>query len=162
MALQLDNLGNAKRSEQGTFAKPPEGFNLLKIDKCVVKQGAAGPYFNVLFKNTQGSFFEIISTSEEPNSAFKLARFLRALNVPLQGTIELEDIAKIAIGKEIVVDVIYKIDNYKGEEREKAQSNMFENEIFYKADEFNMLTGTQEQADTSGTVSEAPPTDVTY
>ena len=66
---------------------------------------------------------------------FKMGRFIRACGIPLQGTMELKDIAKLIQNKTIVVDVTVDTKS----ERPRAQVDLFTREAYYTVDEFEEI-----------------------
>jgi hypothetical protein len=139
MAINFDAL-----PQSNPFGTPNPGLYLAKIEEARMKQGKdtkKPPYLNVKYSLTKhngesgGTLYDIISESDSQVVQYKLGRFLRACNIPLQGTMELKDIAKLVQNKTIVVDVA--LDDKA--ERPRAQVDLFSNEAYYQAGEFEEI-----------------------
>ena len=115
MAINFDTL-----PQENPFALPTPGLYKATIDDAEMRRNkndaTKPPYLNLKYKLTdmegksKGVMFDILSESDSPVVGYKIARFCRACGIPLQGQIELSDLAKIVKGKEILVDV--KIDDF--------------------------------------------------
>lgn len=72
--------------------------------------------------------------SDKAAIQYKLGRFVRACKIQIPGVMELKDLAKLVINKEVVVDVQHSkaTEQYAA----KAQVNLFEHEAYYLKEEF--------------------------
>lgn len=140
MAINFDTL-----PQQNPFGIPDPDLYLAKIVEAKMKQGkdtTKPPYLNIKYELTKhdgtsaGTLYDIISESDSPVVMFKIGRFLRACGIPLQGTMELKDIAKLVQNKTIVVDVV--IDN-KDKSKPRAQVDLFNHEGYYTTEEFEEI-----------------------
>lgn len=139
MAINFDSL-----PQENPFGLPKPGVYLAKIVEAQMKQGkdATKPmYLNLKYElinadgTKAGTLYDIISESDSSVVMYKIGRFVRACGIPLQGSMELKDLAKIVNGKTIVVDVA--IDD-KGD-RPRAQVDLFTREAYYMKDEFEEI-----------------------
>ena len=141
MAINFDTL-----PQENPFALPEPGLYKAKIDDAEMRSNkndaTKPPYLNLKYKLTdmqgkgKGTMFDIISESDSPVVGYKIARFCRACGIPLQGQIELSDLAKIVKGKEIMVDV--KIDD-ADPRYVKAVVDIFSHEAYYQVAELESL-----------------------
>lgn len=136
MAINFDTL-----PQENPFALPEPGVYKAKIVEAEMKQGrdlSKPEYLNLKFSLTDkdgkncGILYDIIAESDNSVVQYKTARFIRACGLPLTGSMELRDLAKIVKGKEIAVDVSH---DTKGE-RPRAQVDLFSREAYYLASEF--------------------------
>ena len=141
MAINFDTL-----PQENPFALPEPGLYKATIDDAEMRpnknNATKPPYLNLKYKLTdmqgkgKGTMFDIISESDSPVVGYKIARFCRACGIPLQGQIELSDLAKIVKGKEILVDV--KIDD-ADPRYVKAVVDIFSHEAYYQVAELESL-----------------------
>ena len=126
---------------------PPKGTYIALIEKAEMKQGKDGtkpPYLNLQLalrtpenKNV-GKIFDIISESSHELVKFKIKRFVLSLGLDFSGiSFELADVAKIAVGKQIIVDITH---DEKGTSP-KATVDVFKNEIYYHISEATNIFG---------------------
>jgi hypothetical protein len=138
MAINFQNL-----PQDNPFALPNAGVYRAKIVEAEMrtpKTDASKPdylnlkltLFDVTNKNC-GSIFDIISESDSSIVQYKIARFVRACKIPLTGSMELRDLAKVVKGKEIAVDVRIGKDN---KDQPKAEVDLFSREGYYMPEEF--------------------------
>ena len=141
MAINFDTL-----PQENPFALPTPGLYKATIDDAEMRRNkndaTKPPYLNLKYKLTdmegksKGVMFDILSESDSPVVGYKIARFCRACGIPLQGQIELSDLAKIVKGKEILVDV--KIDDTDAR-YVKAVVDIFSHEAYYQVSELESL-----------------------
>lgn len=141
MAINFDTL-----PQENPFALPTPGLYKATIDDAEMRHNkndaTKPPYLNLKYKLTdmegksKGVMFDILSESDSPVVGYKIARFCRACGIPLQGQIELSDLAKIVKGKEILVDV--KIDDTDAR-YVKAVVDIFSHEAYYQVSELESL-----------------------
>ena len=141
MAINFDTL-----PQENPFALPTPGLYKATIDDAEMRRNkndaTKPPYLNLKYKLTdmegksKGVMFDILSESDSPVVGYKIARFCRACGIPLQGQIELSDLAKIVKGKEILVDV--KIDDTDAR-YVKAVVDIFSHEAYYQVAELESL-----------------------
>ena len=140
MAIKFDTLPT--QNPGGGSVKP--GLYYAHVEKAEMKQpkdASKKPYLSVTLKlfdrdkKKAGVLFDMFSESDNNVQQYKLGRFLRACGIPLVGEMELKDIAKVVINKDIAADV--KEDEYNGHKR--AAVNLFDNEAYYTADEYETV-----------------------
>ena len=150
--IQFDRL-----PQDNPFALPAPGLykgqiteTEMRAPKAAAADGSKKPdYLNLKIVLTdingtnRGSFYDIIAESTSSIAQYKLSRFLRACGIPLVGSMELKDLAKIVKGKTIVVDVNH--DKPTNGNNPKAQIDVFSHEAYYTPDEFvqvyNIING---------------------
>lgn len=160
MSINFDTL-----PQDNPFALPTPGLYRATITEAKMVKGKTDPnkppYLNLKLtlydKNNKncGSIYDIISESDSSVVQYKTGRFLRACGIPLTGSMELPDIAKIVPGKELVVDVNHskpKANEDKDNFTPKAQIDVFSHEAYYLKNEFDEVYALlhpedQEQAD---------------
>ena len=168
MAINFDKLPH-----DNPYALPTPGVYKAKIMEADMKAPKNDPtkpdYLNLKYtlfdKNNKncGNIYDILSESDSSVVQYKISRFVRACGIPLTGSMELKDLAKVVKGKEIAVDVI--ID--KKSDQPRAQVDLFSREGYYLVSEFEDIYATvhpeeAEQADftamnaTSGDDTERP------
>lgn len=143
MAINFDTL---PQENPNGLVKP--GLYLAEIMEADMKQGqdlTKPKYLNLKYSITNhdgvncGQLFDIIAESDSPAIMYKLSRFVQACGIPLQGSMELSDLAKLVKGKKIAVDVEHSRPK-KGEEegfKPRAQVSLFGGgEVYYKANEY--------------------------
>ena len=136
MSINFDTL-----PKENPFGLPDPGLYIAEIKEATTKacKDATKPdYLNMRYSITTpegksgGSMYDIISESDSQVVLYKIARFCRACGMPLQGSIELSDLAKVVTGKKILVDV--KIDD-SVPKYTKAVVDVFNREAYWKLDE---------------------------
>lgn len=136
MAINFDSL-----PQENPFALPKPGVYKAKIVEAEMKQGkdlSKPEYLNLKFSLTDkngkscGSLYDIIAESDSSVVQYKTARFIRACGLPLTGSMELKDLAKVVKGRELALDVSH--DNKS--ERPRAQVDLFSREAYYLPSEF--------------------------
>lgn len=85
-----------------------------------------------------GTMYDILSESDSSVVQYKLGRFVRACGIPLQGVMELKDLAKLVVNKQIVVDVKHDQDKEK-KYPPKAAVDIFSREAYYLPCEFEEI-----------------------
>lgn len=122
---------------------PKPGVYRATIDKAEMKEPkdpSKKPYLSLTLKlrnkdeSSAGTVFDILTESEAPTVLYKIGRFLRACGVPLQGAMELKDIAKLVVGKEVAVDIKIEKDN---RDTDRAVVDVFSRECYYLPSEFS-------------------------
>lgn len=141
MAINFDNL-----PQDNPFALPEQDVYKAKITEAEMRASKNDPtkpdYLNLKYtlfdRNNKncGSIYDIISESDSSVAKYKTARFVRACNIPLTGSMELKDLAKLVKGKEITVDVRQGKD-LQG--RPKAEIDLFSREGYYMSTEFEEI-----------------------
>ena len=129
------------------FSVPPAGSYYATIESAEMKQGkdtSKPMYLNLRLKlkdkegKSAGTIFDILTESEAPLVKYKLKRFLGAIGVTFSGDFELKDLAKVCVGKEIIVDT--KIE--KGlNDQERAVVDATTNEVYYPLSEASEVFG---------------------
>lgn len=134
MAISFNTLPEGKPG----FTLVEKGNYKALIEKAEMKVSQSNPnnppYLNLFLALTKdgkpaGKIFDILTTSTNEYSLYKLKRFIMALEIPMDATstFELKDICKIAQGKEIYVDVT--IDDKQ--DPAKSVVDIFSNEVYY-------------------------------
>lgn len=82
-----------------------------------------------------GVMFDGQYESESQVVMYKLGRFLTACGIPLQGTMELKDIAALVLHKDIVVDTIVD----ESGSRPRLQVDPFGREAYYPVGQFDEI-----------------------
>lgn len=158
MSINFDAL-----PQDNPYALPAPGLYRAKITEAEMRKGKTDPskpaYLNLkltLFdKNHKncGSIYDIISESDSSVVQYKTGRFLRACGIALTGSMELSDLAKIVLSRELTVDVNHSRPK-QGEDNftPKAQVDVFSHEAYYTKAEFDEVYALfhpeeQEQAD---------------
>ncbi len=145
MAIQFDTLPT-----ENPFALPAPGIYKAKIVEAEMRKpktkyddgSEKPPYLNLKYAligpsgNSVGSIYDIISESDSSVVQYKIARFLTACGIPLVGSMELADIAKLVLNKEIVVDVNH---DTKGQQP-RAQVDLFSHEAYYPIDKYDEIS----------------------
>ena len=138
MAINFDSL-----PQDNPFGLPAPGVYKAKIVEAEMKAPKNDPtkpdYLNLkltLFdKNDKncGNIYDILSESDSSVVQYKISRFVRACGIPLTGSMELKDLAKLVKNKLIAVDVAHD----KKSDTPRAQVDLFSREAYYLASEFN-------------------------
>lgn len=144
--------------QDNPFALPTPGLYRAKVVEAVMKPPKNDPtkpdYLNLklaLFDHegkNSGNVYDIIAESDSSVVQYKTARFVRACGIPLTGSIELKDLAKLVNGKEIAVDIRHSRPR-QGEDATnftpKAEVDMFSRAAYYLKDEYqeqwNLING---------------------
>jgi len=143
MAINFDSLPSDK-----PFSIPEPGTYFATIESAEMKQGkdlTKPPYLNLKYKlkradgKSAGTLFDLIAESEHSLMQYKLKRFLIAIGVSFEGEFELKDIAKLCVGKEIIVDT--KIEEGTDGRQDRAVVDLFTNEIYYNISEAKEIFG---------------------
>lgn len=104
MALNYNNIPKEKPSNN----KPIEdGRYLATITKADMRTGkeSGNEYLNVSFKLKDGGFVnENFFDSDKPFNNYKIGRLLDATGVTLEGDFTLNDLKKVIINKEVLID----------------------------------------------------------
>lgn len=126
-------------------ALPADGLYKAKIMSAEMKQPkdmTRPMYLNLKYTlsdikgNGKGSMYDMMSESDSSVIQYKLGRFLKACGIPLVGAMELKDIGKLVVGKEIVVDLKQSADD-RGTMR--SQVDPFTHEAYYPIGEFEEI-----------------------
>ena len=139
MAIQFNSLP----SEKPGGALIEKGQYRAKIEKAemkVSKQNPSNPpYLNLTLNifgdngQSKGKVFDMITESDNDYVRYKLKRFIELLGIPMNTTtvLELKDLAKLAPGKEMLVDITVD------EKQTPARSvvDIFSGEIYYPLEE---------------------------
>lgn len=135
MAINFDALPTDKPA--GSSFVVPKGRYLATIDKAEMKQGkdtAKPEYLNLTLelvnpedKTPVGKVWDIITESTADLAQYKLKRLIIALGLPIKGDFDLKDLAKMVVGKKMLVDI--KIDEKASPERSVVDATAAE--IYY-------------------------------
>lgn len=104
MALNFDNIPSEKPSNQTPIT---EGRYLAKITKAEMRVGkeSGNEYLNVSLKIKDGGFVnDNFFDSDKPFNGYKIGRLLKACGVKLEGDFTLNDIRKVIVNKEVLID----------------------------------------------------------
>lgn len=149
--------------QDNPFALPDIGVYRGKIVEAEMKAGkdlAKPPYLNLkidLYNKDHKkvcSIYDILAESDSNVIMYKISRLVRACGIPLVGAMELKDLAKVILNKDIALDIMHTKPK-KGEENgftPRAQVDIFSRQAYYLPEEFDEeYAGLHE--------SEAPETD---
>ena len=113
--MAMINMNSLPSEKPSTGAIIPKGQYLAKIKKADMRQPKDEKrpmYFTAECDITDlvsgapmGKFWINLFESEAPLTRYQLARFIKALNLPIQGEFELKDLTKMVNGKELKVDI---------------------------------------------------------
>lgn len=142
MAIQFDSLPTTN-----SF-KPEADVYLAHIEEAVMRKpkpssdGTQKPeYLNLKYRITRhngksaGVMYDSQYDSDKQLVKYKLARFLQACGIPLVGAMELADIAKLVLNKDIVVDTV--VDESGTQPR--LNVDLFGREAYYPKDQFDEI-----------------------
>lgn len=111
MTIRFDQLP----SERPGFTVPKGQYAAL-IEKAEMKTSKTDPskpaYLNLTLAISDesgkgmGKVYDILTESDNEYVRYKLKRFIEAMEIPMTGSIELKDIAKIVSGKRTRVDIM--------------------------------------------------------
>jgi len=145
MAIHLDNIPKDKPADMNGFPLPAPGFHIGTIVKATMKPSktpGAEDYIAIEIKLADGSIvYDNIYNTEKAAVQYKLGRLITACKLPLVGSIEMPDLARVIVNKQIVADICVKPNTYNGVTKDKAEVDMFSNMIFYPVEMYSELTG---------------------
>lgn len=136
--------------DSNPFSTPKPGFYLVDIKAAESKQPkdtAKKEFLEVQMILTDadgkacGTLFDRFYDTDSDIPKFKLGRFVKALKLPITGSMTFRDFAKVLPGRTLVVDICNKPDDYKGNGAMKAEVDLFAREAYYPTEEFEALTG---------------------
>lgn len=140
MAINFDKL-----PQDNPYALAAPGVYKAKIVEAEMRAPKNDPtksdYLNIKYalfdKNNKscGSLYDILSESDSSVVQYKISRFVRACGIPLTGSMELKDLAKIVKGKELALDVAHD----KKSDTPRAQVDLFTREGYYLLSEFDEI-----------------------
>jgi hypothetical protein len=150
MAINFDKLPTERPESIGL---PEPGFHKATISKATATVSKSGnEYLAVQLKLDTGQMvFDNVMNLDSPIHQYKLSRFVQACGMPLAGELTFTDLGKLALNKEVVVDIKITTDTYNGKERDKAEVNMFDNDIYYPISAYASLVGEEPQPDNDTT-----------
>lgn len=117
MAINMNSLPTEKPSMSSVI---PKGCYIAKIVKAEMKTPRSGKadYFSAecditdpASNSSMGKFWINLFESEAPLPRYQLARFIKALNLNIQGEFELKDLTKMVNNKCLAVDICPDKDN---------------------------------------------------
>jgi len=146
MAIHMDQLPKTKPEGQSEgFALPEPGLHGALIEDTQVKistNGSGNKYIEMVLKLDMGAkVWDNIMESDKAALQYKLGRLITACKLPLVGSLELEDLARVIKGKRIGVDIAVKDETYKGVTKPKASVEIFAGDIFYTPEELDAIKG---------------------
>lgn len=168
MAINFDQLPTSIDGGYGTVI--PKGTYFASIERAEMKKPKSDPtkpeYLNMMLKikdkdgKEMGIIWDIISESTNQYAQFKLRRFAEALGIKIVPglSLELKDLAKIATGVKMIVDISQDKEN-------KNQIDIFSGDVYYHISETNTIFGTEglfvdaTDAEDAGIFDTAPTTD---
>lgn len=138
--------------QENPFALPPADTYKAKITSTELRKNSSGnPYLSIKLALTgkdgkgYGSVFDSVSESDSSVIQYKIGRLLTACGIPLKGAMELADIGRLILNKEVVVDIVIakgapKDKNNPDGERwaDKAQPDAFGG-CYYPIEEFERI-----------------------
>lgn len=117
MAINMNSLPTEKPSMSSVI---PKGCYIAKIVKAEMKTPRSGKadYFSAecditdpVSNTGMGKFWINLFESDANLPKYQLARFIRALNLNIQGEFELKDLTKMVNNKSLMVDICPDKDN---------------------------------------------------
>jgi hypothetical protein len=146
MAINFDSLPTS--IDGGFGAIIPKGTYFATIERAEMKtpKDTTKPdYLNLMLKikdiqgKDMGIVWDIISESTNQYAQYKLRRFVVALGIEIVPglVIDLKDLAKIATGVKMIVDINQDKEN-------KNQVDIFSGDIYYHISEANKIFGTED------------------
>lgn len=150
MAINFDQLPTSIDKDFGAII--PKGTYFATIERAEMKTPKVKPdepqkpdYLNLMLKikdiqgNDMGIIWDIISESTNQYAQYKLRRFVIALGIEIVPglVIHLKDLAKIATGVKMIVDINQDKEN-------KNQVDIFSGDIYYHISEANTVFGTED------------------
>lgn len=117
MAINMNSLPTEKPSMSSVI---PKGCYIAKIVKAEMKTPRSGKadYFSAecditdpVSNTSMGKFWINLFESEANLPRYQLARFIKALNLNIQGEFELRDLTKMVNNKKLMVDICPDKDN---------------------------------------------------
>ena len=117
-----------------------------KAEMKAPKDPSKPMYLNIMYGLTTkegapaGKLFDIITESEAAIARFKLMRFIAALEIPMTVNFELRDLAKIIVGKKLILDVC-KDDK---SDKPRAIVDVFKGLIYYSVKDITGAFGIPE------------------
>lgn len=163
--INMSSLPTEKPS-MGTII--PKGQYLAKINKADMKQpkdDTKPMYFtaecditDIASGASMGKFWINLFESEAPLARYQLARFIKALNLPIQGEFELKDLTKMVKGKSLKVDICPEDTKGKGDPQRSVVD--ITAECFYPVYEPGLQAA--EEVLSATTSEQAPPVMASY
>ena len=150
---------------------PEKGTYFATIEQAAmkaVKDATSGKpdYLNLKLslKNKEGkavgTIWDMITESDHDLLRYKLKRFIQALELPITGSFELKDLAKVVQGKSLIVDVTH--DTRDKDRPAKAVVDIFTNEVFYPLTDASIIfEGITEDDDLPFSIDEPDAADAT-
>ena len=165
MAIQFDTL-----PKESPFALPKPDVYKAKIVEAEMRKAKTKnddgsekpPYLNLKYQLTDHAgksccaIYDILAESSSSVVQYKIGRFLTACGIPLVGSMELADIAKLVLNKEIAVDVNH---DTKGQQP-RAQVDIFTREAYYPVGQFEEIYKLAHAEDSDNTA--AAPADTSF
>lgn len=147
MALNFDNIPTEKPSNNTPVE---DGRYLAKIIKAEMRVGkeSGNSYLSVSFKLDSGGFVnENFFDSDKPFNNYKIGRLLKSCGITLEGDFTLNDIRKVIVNKEVLIDATsndrgYGVLDFTGN-----------NEGIYPTNETSYETATAKDVDVDTNVS---------
>lgn len=113
--MAMINMNSIPTEKPGMSNLIPKGTYLAKITKADMKQGkdtSKPPYFSAECDITDpasntgmGKFWINLYESDAPLCRYQLGRFIKALNLNIQGEFELKDLTKMVNNQALLVDI---------------------------------------------------------
>lgn len=136
------------------FVTPKPGIYIFTVSTAEMKEQkdkTKPPYLNMMLSledtsgRKQGTIFERVFNSTAPALLYKLQRFVRAIGLQLEGSVELKDLAKLVVNRKGVVEVENIQDNRYPDDptRQQAQVKLFGSECFWTLDELAQFAKTE-------------------
>ena len=126
MAINMNSLPTEKPSMSSVI---PKGCYIAKIVKAEMKTPRSGKadYFSAecditdpVSNTGMGKFWINLFESEANLPRYQLARFIRALNLNIQGEFELRDLTKMVNNKKLMVDICPLLLPYRTENNKRC------------------------------------------
>ena len=163
MAINFDRIPT-----ENPFTLPEPGIYRARIAEAKMtpsKTPGKPPYIAVKYElldkfgKKLSTVYDNIVESDHPAVLYKTGRLILALGLNLTGDVELKDLCKIIVGKELCMEITHEADNRNPDDRTKdrAKPKLFGSEVFWPIKDAARLIGDVELQSTD---DEALPFDV--
>lgn len=112
MAINFNSLPTEKPAMGTIIAKGNYKVKIVKAEMKQPKDETKPEYLNleldvtdIISGTSMGKIWAILTESEAALPRYQLARFIKALNLPITGNFELKDLTKMVVNKELRADI---------------------------------------------------------
>lgn len=145
MAINFDTAPDVKPAQGADI---PKGTYLAKIEAAEMKQPqdqSKPQYLSITLAITDpesntplGKLWDIMTESTNSYVQYKAKRLVKACGLKLSGEVELSDIGKLIVGKDIKVDITIQEDKKVDPPVKRSVVDIFSADIFYPLVEESM------------------------